>query len=168
MPTPRPEEAIVWVDRSGRYTDANGVALDLLGVTLEELIASEPDRFAIDPSNEADQAALRAQWERAGVRPLVGTAGLKRANGETIRVSFAIEPVESGLRARLAPIHGSPAAPATVFSVGDVLREWRAAERELAELTPGTPAWTRTLAEVQLLRERYQELFRAAEARSGD
>lgn len=168
MPTPGSDEAIVWMDSAGRYIDANEAALDLLGVTREELLASPSDRFAIRPSNEVDQAALRAQWETAGVRPLVGTAGLRRANGDTLRVSFAIEPVEVGFRARLSQVRGSPTAPPSVFSVGDVLREWRAAERELAELTPGTPAWTRTLGEVQLLRERYQELFRAMKARSDD
>jgi hypothetical protein len=42
--------------------------------------------------------------------------------------------------------------------VGDVLREWRAAERSLAELTPDTPHWERTLSEIDMLRGRYQEL----------
>jgi len=93
----------------------------------------------------------------------VGTAGLKRGDGKTIRVSYAIEAVEAGFRARLSSIGGAPEAPPTVFSVGDVLREWRAAERELAELEPGTSAWARTSREIDMLRDRYQELFQAVE-----
>jgi hypothetical protein len=41
-----------------------------------------------------------------------------------------------------------------------VLRQWRVAERVLAELAPGTPEWTRTVSEIELLRGKYQELFR--------
>jgi hypothetical protein len=47
-----------------------------------------------------------------------------------------------------------------------VLREWRAAERDLAELMPGTPEWARTLNEIELLRGRYQELFDTVKPRS--
>jgi PAS domain S-box-containing protein len=160
------DEAVIRIDASGRYTDANKAALELLGVTLAELRASPPDRFAILPANESEQAALRAQWESDGSQPLIGTAGLKRADGTTIRVSYAIEATRAGLRARLWQVEGSPEAPSSVFSVGGVLRQWRAAERELAELMPGTPEWARTLSEVQLLRGRYQELFNTVKPRS--
>jgi hypothetical protein len=53
-------------------------------------------------------------------------------------------------------------APAST-GVGEVLREWRAAERALAELAPGSPEWTHTRDEVELLRTRYQQVFSAAE-----
>jgi PAS domain-containing protein len=152
-------EAVLSLDTTGRYVDANNSALQLLGVTLAELRASSPDRFAIRPSNVAEQAALRAEWESAGSRPLVGTTGMKRADGTPIRVSYAIETLDSGFRARLWQIEGAPEAPPSVFSVGSVLREWRAAERTLAELTPGTPEWRRTAADIELLRDKYHELF---------
>jgi hypothetical protein len=95
----------------------------------------------------------------------VGTAGIRRADGTTIRVSYAIEADESAVRARIWPVDGSPDAPTTLYTVGDVLREWRAAERELAELSPGTPEWARTLDEIVVLRRQYQEIFRALKAR---
>jgi hypothetical protein len=53
-----------------------------------------------------------------------------------------------------------------VNSLGDVLRAWRAAERALASLAPGTPEWVRTLDEIDSLRSRYQELFRSVEPQS--
>ena len=157
----RPAEAVISLDASGRYLGANEPALELLGVTLAELRASSPDRFAIRPRNDFEQAAFREEWESGGSRPLVGTAGLKRADGTMIRVSYAIETARSGFRARLWRVEGSPEAPPSVYSVGSVLREWRAAERNLGELLPGTPEWRRTLNEIDLLRETYQELFKS-------
>jgi PAS domain S-box-containing protein len=167
MPNPQPIEAVITIDKAGRYLDANAAALDLLGVSLDELRASEPGRFAVQPAIESEQAALRNPWEAGGEQLLVGTAGLRRADGSTVRVSYAVETVESGFLARIRPVEGSPEAPATLFTVGEVLREWRAAERVLAELAPGTPEWTRTQGEVEMLRGRYQRLFGAAEPPSG-
>lgn len=155
----QPAEAVLNLDAMGRYVGANKSALQLLGVTLAELRASSPDRFAIQPANEAEQAALRAEWESAGSRPLVGTTGMKRADGTPIRVSYAIETLDSGFRARLWQIDGVPNAPPSAFTVGSVLREWRAAERTLAELRPNTPEWRRTLDDIELLRGKYHELF---------
>jgi PAS domain-containing protein len=160
-PTGHASEAVLGLDAAGRYIGANKPALELLGVTLAELRASSPDRFAIRPTNESEQAALRAEWESEGSQPLVGTAGLKRADGTTIRVSYAIERARGGFRLRMWPVEGEPDAPSSIFSVGSVLREWRAAERNLAELLPGTPEWRRTVGEIELLRGRYQELFKS-------
>jgi PAS domain S-box-containing protein len=160
-------EAELSLDETGRYVDANEAALELLGVSLPELLASPPDRFTIEPTDEAEQASLREEWASGGSRPLVGTAGLKRADGQTIRVSYAIEPVAAGFRARLSLIHGSPEARASVYTVGSVMREWRAAERQLSEFLPGSDDWTRTKNEVEMLRARYQELFRTLSGPSG-
>jgi PAS domain-containing protein len=154
-------EAVLNIDATGRYVRANKRALELLGVTFAELQASPPDRFAIRPTSESEQAAFRAEWESDGARPLVGTAGLKRADGSTIRVSYAIEASGSGFTARLWQVEGSPEAPSSVYTVGGVLRQWRAAERDLAELMPGSAEWARTLAEIELLRGKYQELFKS-------
>jgi PAS domain-containing protein len=152
-------EAVIHVDATGRYLRANKPALKLLGVTLAELRASPPDRFAIRPTSASEQAAFRAEWESDGARPLIGTAGLKRADGSTIRVSYAIEADGTGFRARLWQVEGSPEAPPSAFTLGNVLREWRAAERSLAELLPGSDEWARTLSEIELLRGQYHELF---------
>jgi hypothetical protein len=154
-------EAVIHIDTAGRYMAANPAALELLGVSLVELLASPPDRFAIRPTNQSDQAAFREEWEAGGSSPLVGTAGLKRADGSTIRVAYAIETTDWGFTASLWRVEGSPEAPPTVYAVGDVLREWRAAEQRLAELIAGTPEWARTQTEIELLRDRYQELFRS-------
>ena len=161
VPASLSAEAVINIDTNGRYLRANRPALRLLGVTLEELRSSPPDRFAIKPSNESEQAALRTEWEADGSRPLIGTAGLRRADGSTVRVSYAIEPHRSGFRARLRQVEGSPESPPSIFTVGGVLRQWRAAERKLAELVPGSPEHARTLGEIEMLRGRYHELFQS-------
>jgi PAS domain S-box-containing protein len=163
MPEPNAIDAVITLDKNGQYLDANAAALELLGVSLAELLRSAPDRFSIRPTIDSEQAALRDQWLASGEHPLVGTTGLRRADGSTIRVSYAIEPAGAGFRARMQLVDGSPEAPATLFTVGGVLNEWRAAERVLAELVPGTPEWRRTLGEVKMLRSRYQQLFKSAE-----
>jgi PAS domain-containing protein len=160
-------EAELSLDSTGRYLGANDAALELLGVSLPELLASPPDRFTIAPTDEAEQASLREEWASGGSRPLVGTAGLVRADGRTIRVSYAIEPAGTGYRARLSLIKGSPEAPASVYTVGSIMREWRAAERQLSELLPGSDDWARTKNEIEMLRNRYQELFRSLSGPSG-
>jgi PAS domain-containing protein len=160
-------EAELSLDRTGRYLDANDAALELLGVSLPELLASSPDRFAIEPADEGEQASLREEWASGGSRSLVGTTGLKRADGQTIRVSYAIEPAGEGFRARLSRIEGSPEAPSSLYTVGSVMREWRAAERQLSELLPGSEDWARTKSEIEMLRARYQELFRTLSGPSG-
>ena len=160
-------EAELTLDPTGRYVDANEAALELLGVSLPELLASPPDRFTIEPTNEAEQASLREEWASGGSRPLVGTAGLVRADGRTIRVSYAIERADVGFRARLSLTPGSPDAPGSVYTVGSVMREWRAAERQLSELLPGSDDWARTKNEIEMLRARYQELFRTLSGPSG-
>jgi len=157
-------EAVITLDANGRYIDANEAALELLGVSLPELRASAPDRFTMQRSSDAEQTALRSEWAVRGAQPLVGTAGLRRADGSTIRIAYAIEAEDSGFRARIWPIEGSAHAPSTFYTVGAVLREWRSAERELAELVPGTAEWADTLSEIEMLRGRYHELFRAMKA----
>jgi hypothetical protein len=43
----------------------------------------------------------------------------------------------------------------------ELLREWRAAERGLAELDPGSDAWASLQVEIERLRLRYQDAFEA-------
>lgn len=161
-------EAVIYLDASGRHVDANEAALDLLGVSSAELRASPPDRFIMQPMIETERHELRSQWEARGHRPLVGTAGLRRADGTLIRVAYAVEFADAGFHVRLRQVEGEPHGAPTVFTVDDVLREWRAAERELAELAPGTPEWERVEQEITLLRSQYQEFFRDVDLGSGD
>jgi hypothetical protein len=46
------------------------------------------------------------------------------------------------------------------FTGGRILAEWRAAERELAELRPDSPEAVGVRSEIERLRVLYQDLFR--------
>ena len=162
MPARDPIAAVITIDAAGRYLDASPAALDLLGVSLAELRSSERDRFVVRAVDQAERAAARARWEDGGSQPMAGTAGLRRADGTEIRVSYTLERMEHGFRSRFWQVDGAPDSPTTALSVGDVLREWRAAERAVAELVPGSPEQKQALSEIDLLRRQYQELFRAA------
>jgi PAS domain-containing protein len=164
----QPGEAVIALDGAGRALNANQAALELLGVSLAELRAAPPGHFSIQPTDGDEQSSLRAQWPDGGEEPLVGTTGLRRADGATIRVAYAIEATASGFKARLWQIEGSPRSPTSAYTIDEVLREWRAAERQLTELAPGTEAWARTLSEIEELRGRYRELFEAARPPSGN
>lgn len=159
-------DGLLILDADGRYLDADEAALALLGVSLEELRASAPDRFAIEPLDEGHQASLRDEWKAHGAHPLVGTAGVRRADGTRIRLAYLVEAAEHGFRARIRQIDADADAAPTVFTVGDVLREWRAAERELALLEPGTKEWERVQREIDLLRGQYKDLFRSSDSSS--
>ena len=164
-----PAEGVVDLDASGRrYLAANAAALEILGVTLEELLASDPDRFAVETPDPEAQSELEAQWEHDGRDPIVGGAPLRRADGRIIRVTYSIEATETGFRARISPVDAPADAPTTMYTVGDVLRQWREAERRLATLVPSTPEWTDVEAEMNLLRDRYQQLFAGLRSAFGD
>ena len=51
--------------------------------------------------------------------------------------------------------------PAGAPALAELLREWRAAERGLAELQPGSDAWMQLQVEIERLRQRYQAAFEA-------
>ncbi len=55
-----------------------------------------------------------------------------------------------------------PAAyPAGSLVVRELLGQWRAAERAIAELDPGSEAWLLLKAEIEVLRLRYHEAYKA-------
>jgi len=76
----------------------------------------------------------------------------------------SLDEAELDLGAEGVALEQTQDAATSIHAVGEVLREWRAAERALGELAPGTPEWTRALGEVELLRSRYQQVFRAGSA----
>ena len=55
---------------------------------------------------------------------------------------------------------GPTDAPASVYTAGDVLAQWREAERRLSTLPPDSPEIDVVQADINLYRTRYQELFR--------
>lgn len=146
----------------GTVDDANPEALSLLGVTLSQLRSLPPGAFSPEPQDAEAEAAFREQWEAGGRPDVGGDATLQRLDGSKVRVRFAISAQPDGRYvAVLAPTRGATSAPANLFTGGRILAEWRAAERELAELQPDSPEAAAIQREIERLRELYQDLFRS-------
>ena len=63
-------------------------------------------------------------------------------------------------RTDIEPIAQSEAAPDTA----EILERWRAVERQLDDLEPGSPEWVRLFAEFERLRDEYLAAFRERES----
>lgn len=147
----------------GGIVDATPEALDLLGVGLEELRALPQGSFSADEPDPEAAAAFRTQWEAEGRPDIGGQATLKRLDGSLVRVRFAISQGADGrYLAALESVGGATDAPPELFTAGQVLAAWRAAERRLTALTPDDARFDAAMSEIEYFRARYQELFRGA------
>jgi PAS domain-containing protein len=131
--------ASLTIRADGRVEQATLEALDLLGVTLAELRALPPGAFSPDPPDPDNDAAFRAEWEASGRPDIGGQATIQRPNGSQARVRFAITPTgEDRFLAVLEEIAASTTAPTLLYTGGEVMARWRAAERHLDALIPGS------------------------------
>jgi len=148
------------INADGTLADANAAALALLRVTLEELVKLPPGAFSPEPPDPADGDAFREEWERQGTPDIGGEGTLKRLDGSSIRVKFGITPLEDGrFLAIMEEVEAEVDAPPVLYTAGQVLAEWRAAERRLAAIVEGSPEWTAVSDEIEVFRQRYHALF---------
>jgi len=157
--------AVVSIDPEGRYLDADDRALDLLGVaTVDELRSLPADAFQPAPPDPDQEQAFRAAFIDALFQGLIGEGAIRRLDGELIRVRTAIvRQPDGGFRVLLYPVERPTTNLAPrIFKIGDVLAEWRSAERRLVAVDPTSDEGRRVAADVDLLREQYQALFHGA------
>ena len=129
------------LNADGTTADANREALDMLGVTLDELVALPAGAFSPEPPDAEAHAAFREQWERQGTPDIGGEATLRRLDGSSVRVKFGITPIEEGrFVAVLEPVGATIDAPPVLYTAGQVLAEWRAAERRLDAIPEERPS----------------------------
>jgi PAS domain S-box-containing protein len=153
--------ALIIIDAEGRYVEGNVRALEILGVSLDQLRESTGAAFATAPADPDQAEAFRAAWEQAGRPDITGATTIRRPDGTLVRVRFAITPRADGTyAAAFEPVAGSHADPVALHTVGDVLAAWRAAERRLESLEPGSPEWAAAQDEVAWLRDRHATVFR--------
>ena len=161
------KDAVVVLGSDGTYEDATPSALQLLGVTLE-VRASPPNRFRPEPADPAEQAAFREEWERQGSPGLAGKATMRRADGSLARISFTIGQAPGGrFHALLRPIAEPVEQAARVYTLGTVLAEWRAAERQLHSIPVGSPQYEAVRSAIESYRTDYQRLFAEERSRQG-
>jgi PAS domain-containing protein len=160
------DEARITMNAAGAIIDANAEALALYGLGLAELRAAPPGAFSAEPQSDEEQAAFRRDWESSGRPDMVGSATLKRLNGSTVRVRFGITAAPDGtFIAILRPIDEPIEAPPVVYSAGDVLARWRAAERDLEAVAPDAPERSGIEREIERFRDAYQHVFRTAQGK---
>ena len=160
--------ASVTLDARGRYVDADPAALELLGVaSVEELRGTPPERFAAVPPDPEEQEALRQAYVASRANGVLAEVAFRRLDGELVRVRTAILEQGGGrYRALFYPIE-RPTTNLTprVYSIAQVLAEWRSAERQLVELDPASPEARELAADIEVLREQHRMLFQGAQDR---
>lgn len=149
------------LNADGTTADASLAALELLGLTLEQLRALPPGALSPEPRDPVAQEAFREQWEGQGSPDIGGEATMRRLDGTSIRVKFGLTPIEDGrFLALIEPVAGPTEQPPVVYTAGQVLAEWRAAERRMIEIPPDSQEWHDAQVEIETFRKRYQELFK--------
>jgi hypothetical protein len=148
------------INADGTTADANDAALELFRVTLDELRTLPPGAFSTEPPDPVARDAFREQWERQGEPDLGGETTIRRLDGSEVRVKFGITPTEDGRFVAIMEVVGTGTdEPSVVYTAGQVLAEWRAAERRLAEIPEGSAEWRAVSREIELFRARYHALF---------
>lgn len=154
------------MNADGTIADATPAAMRLLGGTLEELRTAPPGAFSSEAPNPEADTAFREAWDRSGAGSIAGRATVRRLDGLFRRVRYLIVPRPDGrFEAVLEPIEEDAGARPTTVVIGEVLAAWRAAERSLEDLEPGSPESEAVQAEIKALRDRYQDLFELQKAR---
>ena len=149
------------LNADGSTAEANPEALEMLGVTHDELVALPAGAFSPEPPDPEADAAFREQWKRQGTPDIGGEATLRRLDGSSVRVKFGITPIEEGrFVAVLEPVGAPTDAAPIVYTAGQVLAEWRAAERRLDAIPEGTAEWRAVRHDIDVFRRRYQAMFK--------
>jgi PAS domain-containing protein len=151
----------VILNSDGTTADANAAALDMLGVSLDVLKSLPPGALSPEPPDPVGEAAFRELWEAEGQPDIGGQATVKRLDGTRVRVKFGLTPLEDGrFVAVMEPVDGEPDAAPLVYTAGQVLAEWRAAERRLTEIPEDSAEWRAIHRDIEMFRARYQEIFK--------
>lgn len=150
-----------WIrlNEQGAYLDADEGALSILGVTLDQLRDAEPGAFSAEPPDPVAAEAFRKAWERGDRQTLAGSATVKRPDGNQVPITFLIEPQpDATLLAVVKADLGAAPRPTAIYTVAEVLRAWRDAERRLQEVLSDTPEWIELQRRVAELRAEYQRV----------
>jgi PAS domain-containing protein len=160
--------AAVTLDAAGRYVDANDTALDLLGVdSVETLRSTSPETFAPVPPDPDETAAFQQAYVASAARGLLLESTFRRTDGELVRARTAILPEGEGYRVVFHPIERPTENVAVrIYTISDVLAEWRQAERRLVELAPDSDEAIRVSEQIELFRAQYQQMFHRSAGRN--
>lgn len=155
------ERARVRVSADGRYLEANQEALELLGVTQEELDDLDVSAFTPPEYRDVMLEAWRVRVESGPIR-LTGTATIYPRNGQPVGVEYdsARQPDGTYL-STFTPIDRLPAPSSFVSLLALMLKAMREAEHQLESLPDDSPDRPRLEADISGLRYAYELMVRA-------
>jgi hypothetical protein len=158
-------DARILVSADSTIIEATDAALEVLGLTLDELRALPPGGLSLEQDRESS-AGFAAAWAESGRGAILGAGTARLLDGRLIRVRYLITPQADGTyEIILERSDESVAEPPRAYTLGAVLSAWRAAERELLALVPDSPEWAAVQAEVEHFRNEYRRLARGARQR---
>jgi PAS domain S-box-containing protein len=154
---------IVEADADGRYLDGNDAALELFGLSRDDLRRRCVGDFAPEGLAAIHLALFR--WVvRTGHDFGGGTSTIVRPDGTSVRVDCtSIEPRGDTFRLHLEP-QGTESVPPHSDTVASVLDAWREAEREIGASGRTEPEYAVARKAAETLRDIYQYVVREKEA----
>jgi PAS domain-containing protein len=156
------QAAALRIDAAGRWLDASDEALDLLGVpSVDALRALPSDAFAPEPADPVEQAAFEEAYATSLAQGLLIEGPFRRLDGELVRARAAVlADGDDAYRLLFYPVERPTTDRSTkVFTIADVLAEWRGAERRLVTLDGASDEARRLAGEIEVLRRTHERLF---------
>ncbi len=158
-------DARILVGADSTIIEATDAALEILGMSLDELRALPPGGLSLE-EDKAGREGFEDAWQEAGRGAIVGAGTVRLLDGRLIRVRYLIDPRPDGtFEVIIERSQEAIGEPPRAYTVGSVLSAWRTAERGLAELEPDSPEWATAQAEIEHFRTEYQRLARTERAR---
>jgi hypothetical protein len=151
-------DARIRVSVDSQVISASPGALDLLGLSLDELRSLPPGSMSVEQDRDAS-AEFAAAWEGSGRAPLVGAGTIRLPDGSLLRLRYYIWAQDDGtVEIVLERSQESVSEPSRAYTIGKVLSAWRAAQRQLEALEPGSHEWRAAEAEDRYFRAEYRRL----------
>jgi hypothetical protein len=151
-------DARIRVGADSQVISATPAALELLGLSLDELRKLPPGSMSVEQDRDAS-AELAAAWEGTGRAPLVGAGTIRMLDGSLVRLRYSISAQDDGsIEVVFERSQESVAEPSRAYTIGKVLSAWRAAQRRLEVLEPGSHEWHAAQAEDNHFRAEYRRL----------
>jgi hypothetical protein len=155
-------DARIVVAGDSTVLEATDAALELLDLTFGQLRSLPPGSLSLEEDKVAT-VGFEAAWHEAGQGDIVGSGSVRLLDGRLLRIRYLITPRTDGSFEIIFERAGeSVSEPPRMYAVGVVLSAWRAAERRLEEVIPGSEEWRAAQTEIDYFRAEYQRVARGA------
>ena len=151
-------DARIRVGADSQVISATPAALELLELSLDELRSLPPGSLSLE-QDRGSSAEFAAAWEGSGRAPMVGAGTIRRLDGSLLRLRYYIWAQDDGsVEIIFERSQESVNEPSRAYTIGKVLSAWRAAQRQLEALEPGSEEWRAAEAENTYFRAEYRRL----------